>query len=108
MAHAHTTILITGSNQGLGYHVVEKLLTQADHLHVYVAARTVEKAKEAVRKLTDSRNIRPSNTLEPMAIDLTDDSSIEAAVQHIKELDILVNNAGAYGRYPPLNTPFDD
>ena len=92
-----TSILVTGSNQGLGFCMVQQLLTQADNLLIYAAARTSQKAQEAVERLASTPNKRPSNRLQALAIDLTSDETITAAAKSIPRLDILVNNAGMYG-----------
>ena len=97
MPDAPKSILVTGSNQGLGFFVAQKLLAHSDHLIVYVAARTKEKAKEATEKLKGAQDTNPIHSIVPIVIDLTDDSTIDAAVSQIEALDILVNNAGLYG-----------
>jgi len=103
MPQSLTSVLVTGSNQGLGFHLVQKLMNQANSLHIYVGARSMEKAAEAVRVLRETTTTtRDSVHLEPIVIDLTIDSTIEAAVEQMSSLDILVNNAGAFSVYHPF------
>jgi len=84
-----TTTLITGANKGLGFETARQLLA-AGHT-VYVGARDEEKAKRAAKELGAL----------PLLIDITDDASVQAAAQHVREaghgLDVLVNNAGVVG-----------
>jgi short-subunit dehydrogenase len=84
--------LVTGASSGIGRATVEQLLQ--DSYIVYAAARRVDKLKELGSK--------GSKTLQ---LDVTDDRSLQAAVNHISNkdgrIDVLVNNAG-YGSYGAL------
>ncbi|MDO0909802.1 SDR family NAD(P)-dependent oxidoreductase [Streptomyces sp. DT2A-34] len=80
-----TTTLITGANKGLGFESARRLVA-AGHT-VYVGARDAERGRRAAERL-GARHVR---------IDVTDDSSVQAAVQTVEAdggLDVLVNNAG--------------
>lgn len=72
-------------------------LNAAKPYHILAASRTSEKAREAVEK---ARSECPDskNTIEPMAIDVTSDRSIEQACKQVEKspgrLDVLLNNAG--------------
>ena len=85
-----TTWLITGCSTGLGRAFAQAVLERGDN--VVVTAREIEK----VRDLTDAH---PETAL-PLALDVTDDAQVTAAVVAAKErfggVDVLVNNAG-YG-----------
>ena len=82
-------ILLTGASSGIGYQTAEFLAKEGHK--VYGAARRIER----INKLKAYGVI-------PLKLDLTDQSSIEEAVDTvIKEegkIDILINNAG-YGSY---------
>ena len=84
-----TTTLITGANKGLGHETARRLI-DVGHT-VYVGARDEDKARQAAGELGAL----------PLLIDITDDASVEAAAQRIREaghgLDVLVNNAGVVG-----------
>ncbi len=85
-------ILVTGASSGIGEATVLRLLK--DGATVYAAARRIERMQTLQQA---GARIVP--------LDLTDDASIVAAVEHITrdsgKLDGLVNNAG-YGSYGSL------
>ncbi|HEY3684964.1 MAG TPA: SDR family oxidoreductase [Streptosporangiaceae bacterium] len=86
-----TTTLITGANKGLGYETARRLIA-AGHT-VYVGSRDAERGRRAAAEL-GARTV---------AIDVTDDASVAAAVRTIEAgggLDVLVNNAGIESRGP--------
>ncbi|MFD7898748.1 SDR family oxidoreductase [Streptomyces sp. NPDC059743] len=83
------TALITGANKGLGRETARRLIT-AGHT-VYIGARDERRCEEAATSLGG----------RPVLIDVTDDDSVWAAAERIREevghLDVLVNNAGVLG-----------
>jgi NAD(P)-dependent dehydrogenase (short-subunit alcohol dehydrogenase family) len=89
-----TTTLITGANKGLGHEAARRLLA-AGH-DVWVGARDAAAGQEAAGAL-GARFV---------AIDVTDDASVAAAVRTIRDrgtgLDVLVNNAGVAGGHQPV------
>lgn len=92
MASQKTFVLISGANQGLGLEMVKKLATENPGYHVLMGCRSLEKGQAAIESL-------PSNlSVEPIQLDITDDSSISKAVAIVEEkygrLDVLINNAG--------------
>ncbi len=82
---------VTGGNSGLGLATVKELAKR--NAKVYLAARTMDKAKSALAKITDS----PEN-VELIVLQLDSLNSIKKAAQEFidkeKQLDILVLNAG--------------
>lgn len=82
-------ILLTGASSGIGYQTAESLAKEG-HI-VYGAARSVEKM-ENLKKFG----------VKPIYLDVTDEKSIEDAVNTIikneSRIDVLINNAG-YGSY---------
>ncbi|KAJ7131680.1 short-chain dehydrogenase/reductase SDR [Mycena crocata] len=93
------SILVTGSNQGLGMHTVHQLSMTPDVL-VFMGSRKIAAAEEALSKFASE--IHPSSTVVPVQLDITDDGSIKAAHSFIADylkskgiptLDVLVNNA---------------
>ncbi len=91
--HQHQTklALVTGGNKGIGFVICQGLL-QAD-FEVILAARSLDKAKQAIDKLQ-------STQVHPLVLDVADDLSIRNAVAEVQrnfnQMDILINNAGIY------------
>ena len=87
----HKIALITGANKGIGLEIARQLGMQG--IAVLIGVRDENRGREAAQKLQaekiDARAVR---------LDVTDQSTIDAAAQHIEsefgKLDILVNNAG--------------
>ena len=92
--------VVTGSNKGIGFAIVEKLLKQ--QIHCIVACRNDELGNAAVQSLQKQgyRNV------EFKQLDISDEASINSFVSSIPAVDILVNNAAiAFKSADP--TPFD-
>lgn len=111
------TILITGSNTGVGFAAAHMLAAEGHT--VYLAARNESAGREAVcvhhidndefsqKELTKistsfiSAKIKKEKSLDVkfVQLDVTDIASIKAAVATVEKaegkLDVLVNNAGA-------------
>lgn len=86
-----TTTLITGANKGLGYETARRLVA-VGHT-VYIGSRDTERGRRAAERLG----------ARMVPLDVTDDTSVEAAAKTIEAdggLDVLVNNAGTEGRTP--------
>ena len=77
-----TTTLITGANKGLGFETARHLIA-AGHT-VWMGCRDESRGERAAKEL-GGRYVQ---------LDVTDDASVDAAVQAIGSLDVLVNNAG--------------
>lgn len=73
------TVLITGSNRGLGSALLEAALDGG-------ARRVYAGARKPVAH-SDPRVV-------PLPLDITDRTQIEAASKAVEELDVLINNAG--------------
>src|SRR5690606_21455755 len=79
-----SSALVTGSNSGIGFETARQLL---DHgVTVWIGVRDLGKGQRAANGLGPSVRV--------VHLDVTDPSSVAAAVRQIGELDILVNNAG--------------
>lgn len=81
---AGSVALVTGANRGIGAAFVQELLA-AGAQRVYAAARNPQSLAEIAQK--DKRII-------PVQLDITDDASVRAAAQQLKDVNFLVNNAG--------------
>src|SRR5262245_4886522 len=78
-AIANRTLLITGTNRGIGRALVDEALRQGAK-HVYAGTRVPLAHQD--------------NRVTYLSLDVTDAAQIEAAAKAIESLDILVNNAG--------------
>jgi NAD(P)-dependent dehydrogenase (short-subunit alcohol dehydrogenase family) len=81
MTRAVTT-LITGANKGIGFEAARQLI-MAGHA-VWLGCRDQARGERAAEEL-GGRFVQ---------LDVTDDASVDAAVQAVGSLDVLVNNAG--------------
>jgi NAD(P)-dependent dehydrogenase (short-subunit alcohol dehydrogenase family) len=89
-----TATLITGANKGLGFETARRLIA-AGHT-VYVGSRDAERGHQAAEQL-GARAVQ---------LDVTNDTSVEAAVTAIEAdggLDVLVNNAGIAAEWGDTN-----
>lgn len=85
MKIAHSVVLVTGANGGIGSHFVEQLL-QLNAAKIYVCARTVG-------KLADLVALDPARIV-PVALDVTQPQSVAAAAAQCSDVALLINNAG--------------
>lgn len=93
------TALVTGASSGIGEAIARRLM--ADGYRVFAGARRVDRMKAL-----------GAAGARPLALDVTDDDSLKAAVEAITAegngLAVLVNNAG-YGSYGSLEeVPIDE
>lgn len=87
--------VVSGSNQGLGFALVEALCTSlGPNASVYLTARNGARGEDAIRRLRD-RGISPIFHL----LDVTDDESVAALAETIRArhggVDIVISNAAA-------------
>jgi len=90
------SILVTGSSSGLGRRISETL---ARHGHtVYAGMRNSEGKNRDVAVTLTAWAQAANLTLQVLDMDVTDDASVQQAVQHVLDrsgrIDVLVNNAG--------------
>jgi NAD(P)-dependent dehydrogenase (short-subunit alcohol dehydrogenase family) len=88
-----TRTLVTGANKGIGREAARRLLEQGHE--VWVGARDVQRGSAAAAQLNTPF----------VALDVTDDASVRAAVQVLTDaggLDVLINNAGIMGPRPSV------
>ena len=82
-----STVLVTGANRGLGARLVGELLVAGAH-RVYAAARDP--------RLVD-RRVSADPRVHVLALDVTDDRSVQAAAERAADVNLLINNAGVLG-----------
>ncbi|XP_061724034.1 carbonyl reductase [NADPH] 3-like [Cydia pomonella] len=84
--------LVTGSNQGIGFAIVEELLKR-EVKYVYVTSRNEQRGLDAINKLKEKG-------LNPLfhQLEVTNAESVKKCAAYLKlkhgGLDILINNAG--------------
>lgn len=92
--------LVTGAARGIGKQVAKRLVQEG--LRVYIGVRDLERGRAAALEIGATA----------IALDTTDDASVEAAVSEFsareKLLDVLVNNAGIQDALtPPMEQDLD-
>jgi NAD(P)-dependent dehydrogenase (short-subunit alcohol dehydrogenase family) len=97
-----SVVLVTGCSSGFGELIAKTLATQRHR--VYASMRGLaQRNAEAARRLTDwaASAAAPLSVVE---LDVTSDTSVRAAVDHIRandgDVDVVVNNAGSSSRGP--------
>lgn len=93
--------LVTGANKGLGKEIARQLGQRG--LHVLLGSRDVQRGTAAALELQHI-GVRA----EVVALDVTDDASVTAAVRQVEEkhgcLDVLIANAGILRRVATFQT----
>lgn len=88
-------IIVTGGNAGLGFETV-KQLSSHNAARIYLAARSQEKAEQAIRELRAAN--QKASDIVFLKLDLASLESVkDAASEFLRRedrLDILINNAG--------------
>ncbi|RDW72740.1 putative short-chain dehydrogenase/reductase family protein [Aspergillus mulundensis] len=96
-------VLVTGGNAGLGKETIRQILKHNPE-QVFLAARSEEKAQNAIRELESTA---PNVKITWLPLDLTYTKSIHDAAElfksHASRLDILILNAGVMS-LPPGET----
>jgi NADP-dependent 3-hydroxy acid dehydrogenase YdfG len=94
---SNSILFITGANTGLGFETVKSLCQSPKAYTILLGGRSVDKAKAAVKEV-QTQFPQTSSTVEPVQIDIEDDSSIAQAFDFVHRqygrLDVLINNAG--------------
>jgi NAD(P)-dependent dehydrogenase (short-subunit alcohol dehydrogenase family) len=94
--------IVTGSSSGIGY--ATSLLLAKKGFYTYASVRDINKSV-SLQSIADAERL----PLKLIQLDVTDDSSVKAAVQKIVSekgrIDVLVNNAGyaLFGAFEDLS-----
>ena len=90
-------ILITGSNKGIGYGIIESLLKKKSKLRIVLTSRNETLGKKSYNELLEKYPFS-KNDFFYHQLDITKDESILKLISWIKKefgkIDYLVNNAG--------------
>ena len=90
-------VLITGSNKGIGYGIIEVLLKKKANLRIILTSRNESLGKKSYNQLLDKYPFS-KNDFFYHQLDITKDESILNLISWIKnqfgKIDYLVNNAG--------------
>ena len=83
--------LITGANQGIGFHAAHRLAASGQHI-ILLGSRDLAKGQAAVEEITSDGDINKSD-IEALALDLDSDASIQSAAETVEKkygrLDIV-------------------
>lgn len=90
-------VLVTGSNKGIGYGIIETLLEKKSKLRIILSSRNEELGKKSYDNLI-SKYPETKENLFYHQLDITKENSFKNFCEWVKEkfgkLDYLVNNAG--------------
>jgi len=90
-------ILVTGGNRGIGKAICKGLLQKHPNVHVLLGSRDLNKGKQAADEIKGQNKSLPSCSLTVVQLDVTSDSSVQAAAQMVERLGCklygIVNNA---------------
>jgi len=109
------SILVTGSNKGIGFGIIKSLLekahnTQTPKYKIILTSRDEQRGKETIETLKNnfSNSEYIQNNLIFRQLDITSKESVDNCINWLKAengpLDILVNNAGVAFKGPEFNT----
>ena len=97
-------VLVTGSNKGIGYGIIEILLQKKSNLRIILTSRNESLGKNAYNKLL-TKFPYSKNNFHYHQLDITNKESISNLISWIKKqfgkIDYLVNNAG-FGPYASI------
>ena len=89
-------ILVTGSNRGIGYGIIEGLLEKKSNFSFILTSRSEEEANKSKNKLLSKF---PNANIFTHQLDLSDQKSIDNLVKYVQttfnKIDILIDNAGS-------------
>ena len=92
------TVLVTGSNKGIGYAALDGLLGQAQSYHLIMTSRSVERGNQAINELKSKHPSKQAPVC--LELDLNSKDSVHAFIKKLQEdntkIDILINNAGIF------------
>lgn len=91
------TILVTGSNKGIGYAILEALLQKEEDFNLIMSSRTLSNGEKAIEEFGKTYPTKEKISL--LELDLNSEKSIGSFIESLKEyekIDVLINNAGVF------------
>jgi len=101
-------VLVTGSNKGIGYGIIEALLKKKSNFRIILTSRNEQLGIKSFNQLSE-KYPHSKNNFFYHQLDITSESSISNLIEWIKKelgkVDYLVNNAGlgTLGNHHDLN-----
>ena len=101
-------VLVTGSNKGIGYGIIEALLKKKSNFRIILTSRNEQLGIKSFNQLSE-KYPHSKNNFFYHQLDITSESSISNLIEWIKKefgkIDYLVNNAGlgTLGNHHDLN-----
>lgn len=101
-------VLVTGSNKGIGYGIIEALLKKKSNFRIILTSRNEQLGINSFNQLSE-KYPHSKNNFFYHQLDITSESSISNLIEWIKKefgkIDYLVNNAGlgTLGNHHDLN-----
>ena len=97
-ANDKRVILVTGANKGIGYETVKLLVQQLPQATILLGTRSLDNGSKAMQRMRNEDTTASFDNVQPLVIDITDNASIQQAVEHVKathgQLDIFIHNSG--------------
>jgi len=88
------TILLTGSNSGIGFDAAKRMAAQDAGHTIILACRTLQKAKDSANRIKDELGAGCKGTIIARECDLADLNSIDSFVKDLDNVDAVCLNAG--------------
>lgn len=98
MKTENAVALITGASRGLGFALVEALLSRSPK-RIYAAVRAPEQLDGLVS--------RYGNVIQPVRLDITNAADIQSIAAMARDVNLLINNAGVFSEGSILEAPIE-
>ena len=108
MAHALNVICVTGANRGIGFEICRQLSRKSADIDVdeiLMTGRNVDQLKQAIQKLSKTKDFNNKTKLKHYQLDVSDKKSIDNFIKQLKDekynsikngISCFINNAGIY------------